>query len=79
MIVGIVIVIFYVTIKMLVYEIWVDWYLHIKYQLIGVKHGLYTSLFERRMPTNEELEEIVNEEESREPDFLKNHYNNKKM
>ena len=77
MIIGIIIIIPYVLLKYVVYEIWIDLYLAMKYNFIGLRAGVETAIFENRQITYEEIEEITKTEEESEPDFLKNHYNNK--
>lgn len=77
MFIGVVIIIPYVLLKYFVYEIWIDLYLAMKYNFIGLRAGLETALFEGRQITYEEIQKLTEEEEEKEPDFLKNHYNNK--
>lgn len=77
MLLGIIILIPYVLLKYLCYEIWIDLFLAMKYNFIGLRAAIQTSLYENRQITFEELEELTREEEKKEPDFLKNHYKNK--
>lgn len=64
----------YVVLKHFSYTIWIDLYLAIKYTLIGFTDALECYLTTGRQITRDEIEQIVEAEKAKEPDFLKNHY-----
>lgn len=64
----------YVTLRHFSYTIWIDYYIAMKYTLIGFTDALECYLTTGRQITHEEIEEIVEAEKAKEPDFLKNHY-----
>lgn len=64
----------YVLLKHFTYTIWIDFYIAVKYTLIGFVSALEVALTEGRQITPEEIETLVREEESKESDFIKNHF-----
>lgn len=64
----------YATLKHFTYTIWIDFYLAVKYTFIGFFSAFEVALTEGRQITPEEIEKLVADEESKESDFIKNHF-----